>query len=711
MNRLIAACCFFFLSLCAHSLSVSDQRLADAAAEPGNWLSHGKTWREQRFSPLDQINDTNVDQLGVSWFFETAYTNGLQGTPLVIDGIMYVTGEWSVVYALDARSGELLWKYDPQVPRETSYRYCCGAVNRGVAVWQDKVYVGTLDGRLIAIDAASGFSVWETQTTDTSKPYTITGAPRIANGKVIIGNGGSEYGVRGYVSAYDAMTGDMAWRFYTIPGNPADGFENELLAAAAKSWTGEWWTMGGGGTVWDSIVFDPELNVLYIGVGNGAPHNRNVRSPDGGDNLFLTSVVALDADSGEYLWHHQQVNGDSWDYTATQQMVLADIDWQGSPRKVLMQAPKAGFFYVYDRVSGELLSAEPYVRVNWASGYDMSTGRPIENPEARYPAGTKPMVYPTGLGGHNWHPMAYSPDTGLMYIPTVEFGTTFEEEEQFEFTPRHWNMGYKAEGSDFNQQLTQAIMKNLPRSFLMAWDPRQQKAVWRANYPYMPNGGVLATAGKLVFQGSVDGYFYAYHAETGERLWKSDVQNGVMAAPVSYSVEGEQYVTILVGRGGGFSMMMGIQHDRPAVNGRFITFKLGSNQSLPAIPYREYPEPVARLPVTDEQLKRGHSLFSRYCARCHGMNVVSDGSVPDLRYLEPVWHENFQRVVREGMMEKAGMPRFDDVLNEEDAHYVQAYIIERSHEDKALRESAEWWLAIKEWFYTLFAKILGWLMG
>jgi quinohemoprotein ethanol dehydrogenase len=258
----------------------------------------------------------------------------LQGTPLVVDGVMYASAEWSVVYALDARTGEVLWKYDPLVPRETAYKYCCGAVNRGVAVWQDKVYVGTLDGRLIAIDAVSGLAAWETQTTDINKAYSITGAPRIANGKVIIGNGGSEYGVRGYVSAYDAATGEQAWRFYTIPGNPADGFENELMAMAAKTWTGEWWKVGGGGTVWDSIVYDPELNILYIGVGNGAPHNRDMRSPDGGDNLFLTSIVAVNADSGEYLWHHQQVEGDTWDYTATQQMVLAEIEWQGLPRKV-----------------------------------------------------------------------------------------------------------------------------------------------------------------------------------------------------------------------------------------------------------------------------------------------------------------------------------------------------------------------------------------
>ncbi len=700
------------LSLQAHSLSVSDDRLDNAVSEAGNWLAHGKTWREQRYSPLQQINEQSVAQLGIEWFFETPFNSGLEGTPLVVDGVMYASAEWSVVYALDASNGKLLWKFDPQVPRSTSYKYCCGAVNRGVAVWQDKVYLGTLDGRLIAIDAASGLSVWQAQTTDPEKAYSITGAPRIANGKVIIGNGGSEYGVRGYVSAYDAQTGEQVWRFYTIPGNPADGFENELMATAAKTWTGEWWKMGGGGTVWDSIAFDPELNLLYIGVGNGAPHNRNIRSPEGGDNLFLTSIVALNPDTGEYVWHHQQVNGDSWDYTATQQMVLAEIEWQGQLRQVLMQAPKAGFFYIYDRATGELLSAEPYVKVNWASGYDMATGRPIENPEARYPKGSKVQVYPTGLGGHNWHSMSYSPDTGLMYIPTLEFGAEFEEEDDFVFRPRHWNIGYKSGGPPFGQELTQAIMKNFPKAYLMAWDPRRQQEVWRAPYPYMSNGGTLATAGNLVFQGSADGYFYAYRADTGERLWQSDVQNGVMAAPVSYRVGDEQYVTILVGRGGAISMILGISHRGSGINGRMITFKLGANGQLPAMPAtKNYPQTPPSLEMSQQDIDRGQALFNRFCSRCHGMNAVSDGSVPDLRHLEPVWHENFQRVVREGMMEEAGMPRFDDVLDEADARRVQAYLIERSHEDRALRESPGWWLAIKQWFYTLVAKIMAWLVN
>ena len=709
---------FFLFLLCACysvvlvGLPVSDSRLDNAASEPGNWLSHGKTYSEKRFSPLTSINEKNVNTLGLSWYFDTPFNNGVQATPLVVDGIMYTTGEWSIVYALDARTGKLLWRYDPEVSRAYNYRFCCGAVNRGVAIWQSRLFVGTLDGRLIAIDATNGNPLWQTQTTDLEKNYSITGAPRVVNGKVIIGNGGSEFGVRGYVSAYDAETGEMLWRFYTVPGDPKLGFENPQMEMAAKTWTGEWWTMGGGGTVWDSIAFDPSLNLLYIGVGNGGPHNRDMRSPGGGDNLFLTSIIALNPDTGEYVWHHQQVLGDSWDYTATQQMVLIDTEWQGQQRKLLMQAPKAGFFYIYDRETGELLSAEPFVKVNWASGYDMNTGRPIENPAARYPKGTKTMVYPMGLGAHNWHSMAYSPETGLMYIPAMDFGTEFEQSENFDYFPRQWNLGYKANGPKMDQQLTQVLIKSIPESFLLAWDPIQQKEVWRANYPFMPNGGTLATAGNLVFQGSVDGYFYAYKADTGERLWTSDVQNTVMAAPISYRVDGEQYVSVMAGRGGGFSMMLGIEHPRPNINGRLLTFKLGGTVKLPPIPQSEtLPEPVAMLDVTEAQMDRGQFLYNRYCARCHGVNAVSDGSAPDLRHLPKQWHDNFQNVVLNGMMAQAGMPGFDDVLNEEDTRFVQSYIIYRSHEDRRLKASSGAWLSVKEWVYERVAVVLRWLMA
>ena len=377
--RLFFGIALSLLALPALSAPVSPERLMAADRDENNWLSHGRSYKEQRFSPLKHIHDDNAGQLGLAWYFETDTHLGLETTPLVIDGIMYFTGAWSTAYAIDAKTGEMLWKFDPEVPREKSITACCGVVNRGLAAWEDKLFLGTVDGRLIAIDQASGQPLWSTQTTDPKQAYSITGAPRVAKGLVFIGNGGSEFGTRGYVSAYDADTGEMRWRWYTIPGNPAEGFENAAMEEAAKTWNGEWWQYGGGGTVWDAIVYDPELDQLYIGVGNGAPHNRRIRSPGGGDNLYLSSVVALDPETGDYLWHYQEVPADNWDYTASQQITLAEIEWQGETRKVIVHAPKAGFVYLIDRQSGELLSAEPFTTVTWASHYDMKTGRPVEN--------------------------------------------------------------------------------------------------------------------------------------------------------------------------------------------------------------------------------------------------------------------------------------------------------------------------------------------
>jgi quinohemoprotein ethanol dehydrogenase len=702
-----------FLSLELQAAAVSDQRLQQADQDVDNWLTHGGTYRELRFSPLSKINAGNIDLLGLAWSFETDTARGLQATPLVIDGVMYITGAWSVVYALDAVTGSLLWKYDPQVPRESAYKYCCGVVNRGVAAWGDSIFVGSLDGRLISLDAVSGALNWQQQTVDSTKPYSITGAPRVVNGKVIIGNGGAEYGVRGYVSAYDAASGEQLWRFYTVPGNPAKGFENPQMAMASATWSGEWWRLGGGGTVWDSIAFDPELNLLYIGVGNGSPHNQQFRSPDGGDNLFLTSIVALDPDTGEYVWHYQQVNGESWDYTATQQMVLLDIEWQGQPRKVIMQAPKAGFFYIIDRVDGELLSAEPYVRLNWASHVDLETGRPVENPAARYPDGSTAMVYPTGMGGHNWHSMSFNPQTGLMYIPVQQLGFQLTALDKLEYQERQWHLGYDSGAPPGNHLLTQALLKEVPRGYLLAWDPMKQTEAWRGPYPYIGNGGTLSTGGNLVFQGSADGYFHAYHADTGERLWSFATHNGIMAAPVSFAIDGEQYISVLVGRGGGMSMYLGIDYESPVANprGRVMTFKLGGTAELPPLPeLTAYPEPPALTGLGKDEVEAGRIQYNQYCARCHGPNAVSDGSVPDLRRLPTAMHVNFADIVLRGLLEGGGMPRFDDVLSTGDVTGLQAYLIQRAHEDKAQRESWQWWLSFKKWVYSLYAKTLAWFL-
>ena len=410
--------------------AIDDQVLVSAKDYPGDWLNHGLDYAETRYSPLDQINAENVDRLGLAWSLELGTKRGIEATPIVVDGIMYASGTWSDVFAIDARDGTMLWHWDAEVPREYVDKTCCDVVNRGVALYRGKVFVGTLDGRIAAIDAGTGETVWETLTVDPEDFHTITGAPRIVKGKVIIGNGGAEFGVRGYVSAYNAETGEMEWRTYTVPGNPALPFESEAMEMAAATWNGEWWKYGGGGTAWDSFAYDPVLNLLYVGTGNGSPWNRHIRSPGGGDNLFLASILALNPDNGEYVWHYQTTPGESWDFTATQHMILADLELNGELRQVIMQAPKNGFFFVLDRKTGEFLSGEPYVEVTWATGIDQETGRPIEAPGADYKDG--PMtISPVVWGGHNWHPMSYNPNTGLVYIPATLRTGTYEQDENF----------------------------------------------------------------------------------------------------------------------------------------------------------------------------------------------------------------------------------------------------------------------------------------
>ena len=556
-------------------------RLVAAGREEGNWLAHGRTYDEKRFSPLKQINDQNVQQLGLVWHYDTGHNRGLEATPIVINGVIYSTGNWSVVYANDAKTGELLWQYDPQVDRAWAVHACCDVVNRGVAVWNGKAYVGTLDGRLVAIDVGTGQKVWETLTIDKKWPYTITGAPRVVKGKVIIGNGGAEYGVRGYITAYDAETGEQAWRFWTVPGNPADGFENELMKKIAETWSGNWWEGGGGGTVWDSMSYDPELDLLYIGVGNAGPWNRYMRNPEGKDNLFTASIVAIRPDNGEYVWHYQETPNDGWDYTSTQHIILADIPWKGEQRKVILHAPKNGFFFVIDRVTGQYLSAVPYARVNWALGYD-ENGRPIENKEVDYK--DKPaLVRPWPVGAHNWHPMSYSEQTGLVYIPTIEGMFEYGQDPNFKRKPGFWNTGNKNIEMPPGELLFQDVIgRKVISGALLAWDPVKQQKVWEVKHPLTWNGGVLSTAGNLVFQGTADGRMVAYKADSGEKVWEYKTQTGVIAPPVTYTVDGEQYITVMVGWGGAFGLAGGLAPPPGQPRSRILTFKLGGNVALPA---------------------------------------------------------------------------------------------------------------------------------
>lgn len=696
----------------AHSAAnpVTQERLILAPQEGNDWLTHGGDLNETRYSPLEQVTSENVPDLGLAWSFDFAHTRGLEGTPLVADGVMYVTGNWSVVHALNAVTGERLWTYDPGVDRHRANAFCCGVVNRGVALWENRVLVATLDGYLISLDRDDGTQQWRTLTIDQNKNYSISGAPRVANGVVIIGNAGSEYGVRGYVGGYAADTGELVWRFYTVPGNPAQGFESPIMEMAAKTWNGEWWTMGGGGTVWDSISYDPELDLVYIGVGNGGPHNREMRSPGGGDNLFVASIVALRPATGEYVWHYQQNPGETWDYTASQQMVLADIQWQGQTRKVLMQAPKNGFFFILDRTDGTLLSAEPFVPVNWATHYDLESGRPVEVPEARY-IDERFMLRPSGLGGHNWHSMSYSSNTGLMYIPAMDFPAPMEQEEKYSWFDNQWNLGYKMEPSPFGKLITQAILRRMAENYLLAWDPLEQKEVWRSPNPDMGGGGVLSTAGNLVFQGSTDNRFSAYHAEDGRKLWEFDTQHGIVAAPISFSVDGKQYVSILVGQGGGYSMMAGLEKIPATPVRRLLTFSLGHKNILPTFEIAHDRPAPPTTNANSEQIKNGGLAYMRLCARCHGVGALSDGSVPDLRELDAHAYGNFDQVVLNGAMLNLGMPRFDTVLTPEQSGEIKAYILFRAKDQWELEQTGTLWLSVQKWLAEMFAIVLVWLAG
>ncbi|MDA1075814.1 MAG: PQQ-dependent dehydrogenase, methanol/ethanol family [Proteobacteria bacterium] len=533
---------------------VDDARIIAADDEPEDWLSYGRSFSEQRHSPLTSIKPDNVRELGVAWFKELNTTHALEATPLIVDGVMYFTSTWNIAHALDAATGAEIWQFDPKVPGETARQACCGVISRGLAIYEGRVYLATLDGRLLALDAASGSKVWEIDTIiDRSRDYTITGAPRVAAGKVFIGNGGAEYGVRGYVSAYDAASGDLVWRFFTVPGDPSQPFEHPEMELAASTWKGgEWWKIGGGGTVWNSIVYDPDFNTLYLGVGNGTPWTRAIRSPGGGDNLFLASIVAVDADSGRMKWYYQTTPGDNWDYTAVQDIMLADMHVDGADRKVLMQAPKNGFFYVIDRADGKLLRAHPYGAVTWATHVDLKTGRPVENTDKAY-ADNPQWILPGPSGAHNWQAMSYDASRGLVYFPSQDMPFLYAMPEEYKetgtykFRPGTWNTA--VEFGRLNQMIEAHPEQPVSKGFLTAFDPLTGQAAWRVTHVHPWNGGALSTATGLVFQGDALGNLSAYDSDSGDVLWQFNTYTSIVAPPVSYSVAGRQYVAVMVGSG------------------------------------------------------------------------------------------------------------------------------------------------------------------
>jgi quinohemoprotein ethanol dehydrogenase len=540
---------------------VDDATLRNAGKSGDEWLTYGLDQGESRYSPLKLINTTNVSQLRQAWSYDLGVGGGNQeGTPLVWNGTIYGITNWSVVFALDARTGKERWRWDPQV-NQTAVRakICCGVVNRGVAIYNGKIIAPIIDGRLEALDAESGRPVWESRVTYAQDNYTITMAPRIAKGKVIIGMAGGELLIRGQFAAFDAETGKFAWRFYTIPGDPSKPFENPALKKAAETWSGEWWKLGGGGSVWDGMAYDPEADLFYVGTGNGGPWPEQLRQSKGKDNLFVACILAVKPETGELKWYFQPVPGDSWDFDSVQQLILADITIKGKPRKVIMQANKDGFYYVLDRVTGQFISGKPFAQVTWAKGLDEVTGRPFVNPEAHY--GDESITISPGPGGaHNWAPMSFNPTTGLVYIPTsTNNSSSYAVDTNFIVKPGRSNTGLKPGGRGGGAPNAPKpptlpaigpIPANGERRALVAWDPVTQTERWRAPEGGSIGGGTVTTAGNLVFQVTNDGRLLAYSADKGEKLLevKTDLGGG-MGPPITYQIDGKQYVTFAGGVG------------------------------------------------------------------------------------------------------------------------------------------------------------------
>ena len=649
--------------------TVVDDKYLSTDGDGSNWAAYGRTSSETRYSPLDQINADNVKKLGIQWALDLPNERSLISTPLAIDGVIYFTGSYSYTRAVDARTGKVLWEYDPKVIAHAGDRLrIMWDTNRGPAFYKGKLIITTVDGRLVALDAKIGKMLWETMTIDPRRSYYITGAPKVFRDKVIIGNGGTEHeAARGYVTAYDVNTGKQAWRFYIVPGNPADGFENKAMEMAAKTWTGEWWKHGGGGNAWNGITYDPEFNAVYIGTGNGSPWNQKIRSPGGGDNLFLCSIVALDADSGEYKWHYQTNPGETWDYTSNMDIVLADVQYGGQTVKAILHAPKNGFFYVINRANGELLSAEKFAKATWAERIDLKTGRPVEVKGARYEDGEE-TVWPSPFGAHSWHPMSYNPNTGLTYIPAIEMAGVFKDKgmDLAGWKSPHFNFD---SGVEFAKADTP---KDAGSGSLLAWDPVKQKKIWEQPLPSNWNAGTMTTKGNLVFEGMADGNFHAFNATTGEELWQVNVGSGISAAPITYTVDGKQYVSVLVGWGGSGGMLgsLAAQHGwKYKVHPRrLFTFSLDGKAAMPPSPPPTFAVPVdvPDLKIDAKLADKGNDRFAKSCVWCHGTGAVAGGIGPDLREspiaTNPV---ALKEVVVKGAKLANGMPRFGELTDED----------------------------------------------
>ncbi|MGC1269364.1 MAG: PQQ-dependent dehydrogenase, methanol/ethanol family [Croceibacterium sp.] len=651
----------------AAALLLALSACGQSATDGDDWPVYGGSTAETHFSPADEITAETVARLRPVAAIDLEVPRA-NSEPIEVDGVLYVVGGPSIVQAFEVESGKRLWRFEPKVDYTgTKARFAWGP--RGLAYDNGKIFVGAQDGQLFAIDAKTGQQAWAVQTTQgRDDGRYITGAPRVFDGKVIVGHGGADFSaVRGYVTAYDAATGKQLWRFYTVPGDPAKGFEDEAQAMAAKTWSGEWWKHGGGGTVWNAITYDAELDRIYLGTGNGSPWNPKIRNPGGGDNLFLASIVALDAKTGKYLWHYQENPDEAWDYNSTMDIELATLAIGGKDRKVLLHAPKNGFFYVIDRESGRLISADKLGKVTWADRIDLNTGRPVENPGMRYQAGASSEVWPGNLGLHNWPPMSFNPGTGLVYIPAIESGMRMNDKG---VDPATWQPIPGA----LNNGVSELYASGFPSTSvatLIAWDPVRKVKAWEVKTPPPWNGGTLTTAGGLVFQGQVDGFLVAYDARNGKLLWRYPVQSAAGGTPISYRHEGRQYVSLVVGPplGSQFALdgLSAHGYNYRTQPARLVTFALDGTGSIPkpAVAGPEQPLVDPTMKLDPAKVALGGMLWGG-CMGCHGVGAISPGSAPDLR-ASPMHHsqEAFLQVLHQGALTSRGMPQYADLTGEQ----------------------------------------------
>lgn len=680
----------FMLALAGCQSGVAPPPAADPLALPAasDWPSDGRDYSAQRYSPLTQIDAGNVSQLGLAWYADLDTFRGVEATPIYAQGVLYNKLAWNITTAYDARTGAVLWTYDPQTPREFGRLACCEPVSRGLAMHGDKIIIATLDGRLIALDKHTGQPLWTTRTfaPDSGYAYSITGAPRVFGDLVVVGQSGGDLGVRGFVSAYDVTTGEQRWKFYLTPSptDAPDGAASDSINAMMRAtWSDEglWRQLGGGANPWDSIAYDPVLNLVYVGTGNAVPHARFYRSNNQGDNLFVCSIVALDAATGTYRWHYQMNPGEEWDWTCTASMISADLEIGGRTRQVLMQAPKNGFFYVLDRATGEFIHAGAHVFQNWNEGF-AADGRPITSEAVRYGTDLR-LVAPGPGGAHNWFPMAFSPRTGLAYFPSYQSAFVYALQPGWQPQPLRSNSGWGGFGPDSAQRRGELMAEAnaLEAAWLTAWDPVANRVAWQVALPRHGNGGVMVTGSDLVFEGTTRQTFAAFDARSGAQLWEYPTQSAPVAGAITYELDGVQYIAINAGWGGGAAQIeRGAGIELPRAPARLLVFRLGGAAQLPPLPPQAAspPEPPP-LRASEETVRAGQLLFSQTCAVCHGQDAI--GGVKDLRHMTRETHAAFNQIVREGLYLDRGMGNFSDILSAEDADAIHAYLIARANED------------------------------